>query len=76
MPDLTDTEIQRRKTSWKTTTAGLVTAIAAVANAISLLLDNNSATNPDWTATIAAVSAGLGLLFARDNKVRSEDVGA
>lgn len=60
--------------SWKTTASGISAIVAAVAGAAQLLLDNNPATNPDWTAVIAAVTAGFGLIFARDNDKRSEDV--
>jgi len=60
--------------SWKTTASGISAIVAAVAGAAQLLLDNNPATNPDWTAVIAAVTAGFGLVFARDNDKRSEDV--
>lgn len=60
--------------SWKTTASGVSAIIAAVAGAAQLMLDNNPATNPDWTAVIAAVTAGFGLIFARDNDKRSEDV--
>jgi hypothetical protein len=62
--------------SWKTTAAGISAAVAAIASAVSALVDNNPATNPDWAAVIAAVTAGIGLVFARDNKVTSEDAGA
>ena len=58
--------------SWRTSVTGLVSILAAIANAASLMLDDNPNTNADWTATIAAITAGLGLLFARDNKVTSE----
>jgi anti-sigma-K factor RskA len=64
------------KRSWKTSTAGIAAAIAAIAGALNLVFDGNAATNPDWTAVIAAVVAGVGLAFARDNTVTSEDVGA
>jgi len=60
--------------SWKTTASGVSAIIAAVAGAAQLMLDNNPSTNPDWTAVIAAVTAGFGLIFARDNDKRSEDV--
>jgi len=60
--------------SWKTTASGVSAIIAAVAGAAQLMLDNNPSTNPDWTAVIAAVTAGFGLVFARDNDKRSEDV--
>jgi len=61
--------------SWKTTAAGVAAILSAIAGAVTAITDSNPATNPDWTAVIAAVTAGLGLLFARDNKVTSEDVG-
>ena len=62
--------------SWRTTlfgVGGIVTVVAAACNA---LFDGNPATNPDWTSVIASVSACIGLLFARDNKVTSEQVKA
>lgn len=62
--------------SWRTTVAGLGTVMVAIGGALNAMFDGNAATNPDWTATIAAITAALGLLFARDNKVSSEDVGA
>jgi hypothetical protein len=61
--------------SYRTTLAGIGAILAALGGACSLLFDNNPATNPDWTATIAAVTAGIGLLAARDNKVSSEQAG-
>jgi len=61
--------------SWKTTVFGVCAILTAVAGAVSLLADGDSATNPDWTAVCAAVAAGIGLIAARDNKVSSEDVG-
>ena len=64
------------KGSWKTTTAGIATIIASVATALSAMLDNDPATIPNWTAVIATATTGFGLLFARDNKVTSEQVGA
>jgi hypothetical protein len=62
--------------SWKTTATGIVTVLAAIAGAAKFMLDNDPATNPDWTAVIAALTAGIGLIFARDNKVTSEQVNA
>lgn len=64
------------KASWRTTlfgTGGLVAVLAATASA---LLDGNPATNPDWTLVVAAASTAIGLLFARDDKVSSEQAGA
>lgn len=50
--------------------------VAVVIAAINALADGNPATNPDWTSVIASISACVGLLFARDNKVTSEQVAA
>lgn len=62
--------------SWKTTLTGVITIFIAVATAAKLLIDGDPTTNPDWTATISAVTLGFGLIFARDNKVTSEQAGA
>jgi ABC-type cobalamin transport system permease subunit len=62
--------------SWKTTVGGIGAILAAVGGALSLLFDNNPATNPDWTGVVSAVTAGVGLIFARDNDKTSEDVKA
>ena len=62
--------------SWKTTAAGISAIVAAVAGAAKLMLDADPNTNPDWTALIAAVTAGIGLVMARDNDKSSEDVGS
>jgi anti-sigma-K factor RskA len=60
--------------SWKTSATGITAIIAAVAGALNLIFDNKPETNPDWTAVISAVTAGVGLIFARDNNKTSEDV--
>lgn len=62
--------------SWRTTLAGIGAILVAVGGAVTALFDNDPATIPDWTAVAAAVIAGLGLIFARDNKVNSESAGA
>jgi len=64
------------KKSWKTTAGGISAILAAIAGAANLMLDNNPATNPDWSVVIAAVTTGFGLIFARDNNVSSEEAGA
>ncbi len=61
--------------SWKTTVTGIATILSVVAGACVLLFDGNAATNPDWSAVIAAITAGAGLLFARDANVSSEQQG-
>lgn len=62
--------------SWRTTLSGVVACIMAVISVITPLIDDNAATNPDFTAAIAAFVAGIGLITARDNKVSSEQAGA
>ncbi len=64
------------KKSWKTTVAGVASIVAAVAFAIANQFDANPATVADWGAVIAALSAGVGLVLARDNDRTSEQVGA
>jgi hypothetical protein len=61
--------------SWKTTVFGICSILVALGGAVKLLVDGDPATNPDWTAVLAAVAAGIGLIAARDNKVSSEDAG-
>ena len=43
---------------------------------LQALFDGNPSTEPDYAALVAAVMAGLGLIFARDNSVTSEQAGA
>lgn len=64
------------KGSWRTSVLGIIAVVTALTNAASALFDNDPATLVDLDTTITAVTAGLGLIFARDNKVSSEDVGA
>ena len=50
-----------------------VTESVCVAISIAYSYSNcNPDTNPDWPSLIAAGTASVGLLFARDNKVTSE----
>jgi hypothetical protein len=59
--------------SWKTTLAGIAGILIAGGTAINFVLAG------DFASAIAAASvvpAAIGLLFARDNNVTSEDVGA
>jgi hypothetical protein len=62
--------------SWKTTAAGIGAILVAVGSALSATFDADPATVADWGAVVAAVIAGAGLLFARDNNVSSEAAGA
>ena len=71
------------KGSWRSTLSGTVALVAAITGALALVLDNDPNTNPDWNVTIALaaaiisqISGGVGLLFARDNVVTSEEAEA
>lgn len=61
-------------TSWKTTMAGVLSIVVAVGSAAVAWL--KTGTFPDLGAVIAAVTAGVGLIVARDNDKTSEQVGA
>ncbi len=62
--------------SWKTTVAGIAAIIAAIALAIAHQFDSDPATVADWSAVITALTAGVGLVLARDNDTTSEQAGA
>jgi len=55
--------------SWKTTGAGIAAILVAVGAALTAFTDNDPATVPDYAALLAACLAGIGLIFAKDNKV-------
>jgi hypothetical protein len=50
----------------KTTLAGVGAILVAVGGALKALFDGDPTTNLDITTTIAAVTAGLGLIMAKD----------
>ena len=56
----------------KTTFAGIGAILVAIGGALTAALDNDPATNFDLAATIAAVTAGVGLIAARDADKRPE----
>lgn len=60
--------------SWKTTGAGVSAILIAVGSAISALTDNDPATVVDFGALSAALIAGIGLIFARDNDKSSKSL--
>jgi len=64
------------KSSWRTTAAGVGAIMVAIGAALGAAFDSDVATNVDIAALTAAVMAGLGLIFARDNGVSSESAGA
>ena len=57
-------------TSWRTTVLGILTILAVLSGAAVALLDGNPATNPDWPTVIAALTAGFGLIKAKDHGVK------
>jgi hypothetical protein len=63
------------KASWKTTTTGILAIVVALAAALKSELDGDPVTVADWGAVAAAVMAGIGLIFARDAKVSSQQEG-
>jgi len=63
------------KASWRTTSAGIAAILVAVGAALTALTDSDPVTVPDWGAVVAAVIAGIGLLFARDARVSSQQEG-
>ena len=62
--------------SWRTSTLGVIAILSAIANAVKTALDGDPATNPDWPTLVTSITAGWGLLVARDNVVSSEQAGA
>lgn len=63
--------------SWKTSLCGLLTIAASAITLIAIpLLDADPLTVPNYTTFVAALTAGIGLLLARDNDKTSAAVGA
>ena len=50
----------------KTTVLGIATILTAVSSAVIALLDNDPATAFDVASVVAAITAGLGLILAKD----------
>lgn len=62
--------------SYRTSIMGILTILVAIGSAALAEIDGKPETRADWTSVIAAITAGAGLLAARDNKVTSEQAGA
>lgn len=62
--------------SWKTTVTGILTILVALGGAAMSLLDADPLTNPDFAAIIAAITAGVGLITAKDSGVTGGTVAA
>lgn len=52
--------------NWKTTYLGIIAIVIAAGHAIEALLRGQPV---DWTATGASISAGMGLIAAKDHNV-------
>ena len=50
----------------KTTLAGIGAILVAVGAALKAVFDGDPSTNFDITATVTALSAGIGLILAKD----------
>jgi len=56
----------------KTTLAGIGAILVAVGGALRAIFDGDPTTSVDPTATIAAISAGFGLVMAKDASEKLE----
>lgn len=54
------------KSNMKTTVLGVATIVTAVSSALMSILDGDPATTFDIGAVIAAITAGIGLILAKD----------
>lgn len=62
-------------TSWKTSVAGILTAIGTLITFVAVpLVDNDPATAPQWMLALTGVATALGIYIARDDDKTSEDV--
>ena len=52
----------------KTTAAGIGAILVAVGSCLTATFDADPATVADWGSAIAAIIAGIGLIFAKDAK--------
>lgn len=64
------------KKSWRTTTAALLGIVSMIALAVKAMIDGDPSTSPQLEVVIPAVIGQIGLIFARDNVVSSEQAGA
>lgn len=51
-----------------TTVAGVGAILVAVGSILTAMFDGDASTSPDYTAAVAAIIAGIGLIFAKDAK--------
>ena len=55
-----------KKSNIKTTVLGIATILTAVSSALIAILDGDPATSFDIGSVIAAITAGIGLIVAKD----------
>lgn len=60
----------------KTTALGVISILIALLSGAKAFLDGDPTTNIDFGAITSAITAGVGLIFARDVNVTSEQAGA
>lgn len=77
---LTIKKIENMKGSWKTSILGWAILVGVLAKSLAALLDGNPATVFDFAAILDAlkevgilIPAGIGLIFARDKNVSTEE---
>lgn len=52
--------------NWRTTTAGILAAVGALATAIARQIDGDPATDPGWSVVVPMIVGAVGLLVAAD----------
>ena len=55
--------------SWKTSMFGASGLLVLVVNTVSMLMDGDPKTNPDWSVTLPLLFSGVAALFAKDADV-------
>jgi hypothetical protein len=63
------------KANWETTVMGLGVILVALGPFLIAVADGDESTVPDWQALMTAVTAGIGLIFARTAWKSSQDSG-
>jgi hypothetical protein len=56
----------------KTTLAGIGAILVAVGGALKAIFDGDASTNVDIASTVAAITAGFGLIMAKDAEKKPE----
>jgi hypothetical protein len=71
---MTTTDQNTKKLSWKTSVAGVLGILGGL-TLLAQMVQAGKIDPAQITAGITAITAGVGLIFARDNNVNSEQVG-